>query len=399
MKKIVCLLVTILISSALWGCAETVAEREIDWPESTYKATDFSESGVIMEMAFEIYGPEDLVVSHILINTGPEPVTFDDSFNLEYYMDGKWLRIPLLSEPEKGESYTLPGLQACKVYVNLSLFDGPLPEGRYRVVRVVGGALHQAEFILADSRIDAREMSFGHSPLISLPSDYDGIDAVDDGYYTIIEDGVFNQEALLFFADRVHLGVPAKLRTVMHAPDGAVLIRDIVYAPDFEGNDRFLVVYADSRRMAGTEWLVTESVYSNLSIAKIGNKHKVCLSNYVSHILDAPAGAPFELLSPNTSDNIDLVATVELRTEENVKALAHKFLIFGPDGESFAVIERGGNTFGYRFGGASETGIAPDSQGVTLKTIKWVSATQFNVFGQYSDGQSFQTTYELGTAN
>jgi len=396
MKTIVCLLVTILISSALWGCTGTPEEQAADWPESSLRATDFPETDVIMETAFEVYGPEDKVITHILINTGNDGVAFDESFILEFDSDGTWLEVPLREEAGKSEKFTLPGMQACTVYINLSLFKGPLPEGRYRIVRMVGGVLHQAEFMIASSRIDAREMTFGHAPLSSIPIEYDGIDAQGDGYYTIIEDGVFNQEALLFFADRVHLGVPAKLRTVMHENDGAVLIRDIIFAPDNDGIGRFFVILADSRKIVNAEWQVTERVYSNMSIVKVGNRHKVCLSNYVSHLQDAPAGAPFELLSPNTVDNIDLIATVELRTEENVKALPYMFLIFGPDSKTYAAIERGGKKFGFD---VSKMDMRPASQDVTLMTIKWISAAQIVVSGHHADGSLYQETYELGTAN
>jgi len=264
-------------------------------------------------------------------------------------------------------------------------------------VRKVGNALQKAEFAIAGVRIDAREMTFGHKPLSSLPADYDGIDAQNDGYYTILEDGVFNQEVVQFFCDRVHLGVPAKLRTVMHTAGGAVHVRDIIFAPDSDGNSRFFVILDDSRRTVDSEQLIIESVYSSLSVAKVGNKHKVCLSNYVSHIGDAPAGAPLELLSPDAADNIDLVATIELRTEENVLSLPHKFLVYGPDDESFVTIARGGKTFGYSTPGGAKTGIEPGQAGVTLTVIKWVDNTQLSLFGVTADGQIYQGTYEIET--
>jgi len=393
------LLVLFLLCGVLSACAGPQPDLPGNWPESGLAGADFSDAGVIMEMAYEVYGPENIVISHILINTGPEPVTFDDLFSLEFYHEDAWRVVPQVVETDENETYMLPGFQACKVYINLSLFPSPLPEGLYRVTRVVGGRVHSAEFKLADKRIDARIMGFGIAPLSSLSPEYDGIDAQKDGYYTIIEDGVFNHEALQFFCDRVYLSVPAKLRTVMHSPGGAVLIRDIVFAPDALGNDRFFVTldYSRGAGEGGTGSFLKEAVYSSLSVAKWGNKNKACLSNYVSHIDDAPPGAALELLSPDTADNIDLVATIELRTEEKVADRPYMFLVFGPDSESYAVIERGGETFGYKAGGNFLMGIEPDIAGITLTVIKWLDENELALFGITADGKVVQTSYQPGT--
>ena len=389
-------LLVLLLCGTLWGCAQQdPAEQEINWAVSPHNNENFAETGVIMEMAFEVYGSDDPSVSYILINTTLDPVTFDDEFSLEHNLDGAWLTVPFISESNQNETYTLPGLQACKIDVNLSLFKAPLPEGSYRIVRKVNGSLHMAEFALAGQRIDARDMTFGHAPLSSLPADYDGHDAQNDGYHTILEDGVYNQEAVQFFADRVHLGVPAKLRTVMHTNEGAVLVRDIIFAPDPDWHGRFIVILDDSRRAIDSEQLLTERIYSNMSIAQVGNKRKVCLSNYVSHIKDAPAGAPFELISPDAADNIDLVATVELRVEELSASQPYMFLIYGPDGESFATITRGGMTFGYKSGDVYNADMQPAQTGITLTAIKWMSETQLLLSGVMADGQLYQFNYDI----
>ena len=348
-----------------------------------------------MEMALEAYGPGDTIVSYVLINTGQDPVSFDEEFRLEHYSDGAWLTVPFISEIEPGDAYILPGMQASRIDVSLALFRAPLPEGIYRIVRMVGNSLLRADFTIAGERANVRDMLFGHVPISSLPNDYDGIDAQNDGYYTILEDGIYNQEVAQFFTDRVHLGVPAKLRTVWHTPGGAVLIRDIFFDPHADGHGRFIVVTCDSRRIGDSEQLLTEQVYSSLSIVKVGNKRKVCLSNYVSHITDAPAGAPYELLTPEASDNIDLVATVELRTEENALALPYKFLVYGPDGNSFASISRDGTTFSYKTPGAAGEDMKPEQAGVRLNLIKWSGPTQFSIYGVSADGQTWQHTYDI----
>jgi len=395
-----CLLVLFIFCGTLWGCSEREpAAQAIDWPESPYSNSNFAETDIIMEMALEVYGSEDNEIAYILINTGMDPVSFTGEFSLEFNNDGLWLSVPFAAETDLSEIYTLPGMQACKIELPLSFFRDPLPEGLYRIVRNVGRDLKTAGFTIEERRMDIHDMTFGHTPLSSLPADYDGHDAQNDGYYTIIEDGVYNQEAVQIFADRAHLGVPAKLRTVMHTAEGAVLIRDIIFAPgpDSDSPGRFIVVLDDSRRTTDSEQLLTERVYSNLSIAQVGNKRKVCLSNYVSHILDAPPGAPLELISPNAADNIDLVATVELRVEELVSSLPYMFIVYGPDGKSFATTSRGGKTFGYQYGDIAMTDIRPDQSGLTLTVIKWMSGTQFLLYGTMPDGKIYEFTYEIET--
>jgi len=395
-KTIGILLVLFVFCGALWGCGGSDAASQTDsWPKSPHADSDFSEGCVIMETALEAYGPGDTVISYVIINTGSDPVSFDDEFRLEYYLDGTWLTVPFINEVEPGDAYILPGMQASRIDVSLALFRAPLPEGLYRIVRMVGNSLVAADFAIAGERSNVRDMLFGHVPLSTIPEDYDAIDAQNDGYYTILEDGVYNQEVLQFFTDRVHLGVPAKLRTVWHTPGGAVLVRDVIYDPHPDGHGRFIVILCDSRRIGGDTQLLTEQVYSSLSIVKVGNKRKVCLSNYVSHITDAPAGAPYELMTPDASDNIDLVATMELRVEENALTLPYKFLIYGPDGSSYASISKDGTSFSYKTRNAEGADIKPDQSGVTIKVIKWTGSEQLSLFGAAANGQSWQYTYDI----
>jgi len=319
-KTIGALIVLFLFCGALWGCAAPHEDTGIDWPESPYQNEDFSASGVLMETAYEAYGPDDKVVSYILINTTAIPVVFDDDFSLEYSEDGVWLTAPVISDEGQKGTYTLQGHEMCRINILLSLLDADLPEGQYRIVRKAGGALYKAEFRIADKRSDVREMDFGYEPLSSLPVNYDGIDAQKDGCYTIVEDGVFNRDAVQFFTDRVYLDIPAKLRTVMLTDEGDVLVRDIIFDPDpEEGTGRFLVVFMipeNSNTAQNPGLSLTEHPYDYLSIAVIDDRSKACLSDYVSYADEAPEGAPLELLSPGVPDNIDLIATLELRTEE-----------------------------------------------------------------------------------
>jgi len=72
------------------------------------------------------------------------------------------------------------------------------------------------------------------------------------------------------------------------------------------------MVTTDTTR-APSALAIPDAEYSFMSIIKVDNKKKVCLSDYRNYETEAPEGAPYELLSPAAPDNIDLVATVEMR--------------------------------------------------------------------------------------
>ena len=413
-----CLLIS--AGSFLRGCGNEEPEGpagppqpEYDWVQSEFGSEIFPPPGVLMEMTYETYGIEDKVVSYILTNTTMAPISFNDAVSLEHYQDGEWLSIPLTPpEPEPGsgpgseaetgldeaselqdESHELQGMQMCRVDLDISLLGMPFPEGRYRVVAIVEDKPCAAEYSLASERIDAKRMDFGYEPLASLPDDFDAVDAVTEGYYTITEKGPVNPEVVQRFADKVSLKAPAKLRTVLPAEDGGIIIRDIVFDLSPDGNGRFFVTVDSSRTSGGLT--DTEEVYSFMSIARVGNKNKVCLSNYVSYSDYAPIGSALELISPEAPDNIDLVATVGLRTENNMVDLPYSFLAFGPDNISFVTISRGGDSFSVKSGDIDKTDIPPGEEGVVLTGARFLSETQISLSGFKGEDQSYQMLYEL----
>ena len=394
-KNIILFAILTAFCLLLIGCTETSEPDPVEeaWPASTHSDSSFSRSGFLMEMAFEVYSTDDESVSYTITNKTMESVTFDDDFTLEFFNDGNWTIVPFAAELSKGKANTLPGLQMCLVEVDLGFFGPDLPVGSYRIVRMIGDVLSKSEFGIAETRINVRDMNFGFEPLSSLPPEYDATDAQNDGAYVLMEDGPKNQDVVQMFADKVSLDVPAKLRTVLLAEDGGTLIRDIIFEPLFNGNGRYSVITDASRSTVIID--ETEDTYSFLSIADIENKKKVCLSNYVSYSTYAPEGAPLELISPTSPDNIDLVATVEMRTEEKLSILPDKFLVFRQGDLSFATISRSGNTFGY-FIGTNETYNVPTPDNfANLDDIKWMSDTQLLLSGTTADGGIYESTHKI----
>ena len=404
-KNVFLLVILTVFSLALIGCAETAPQPEEETSTaSPYSDSAFSQSGILMETAFEVYSVEDKTVSYTIANKMMEPVTFDNDFSLEFYDDTAWTVVPFVTEISEGDGNTLPGLQMCLVEVDLSLFSSELPIGDYRIVRMIGDELVKAEFGISDSRISVSDMSFGFEPLSSLAPDYDTADAEKDGVYVLMEGNPKNQDVVQRFVDRVSLSVPAKLRTIILSEEGGTLIRDITFDPLSDQQGQYSVVTDASRATVHadeTEALApdeSETTYSFLSIALVENKKKVCLSNYVSYSTYAPEGAPLELISHNSPENVDLVATVEMRTEETLGTNANMFLIFGPDGHSYATISKTGNTFGY-YVGAGEINDVPVPEGfASLDEIKWTSATRLMFLGTNADGESHEATFEIEQA-
>ena len=397
MKNTFLVALLVVLCSALIGCTKESEEPpqavEDAWASSSYSDSSFAPSYALMEMAFEAYGTNDTSVSYTITNTKMDSIVFDGDFSLEFNRDGTWVTVPFVAELEKGEPDTLPGLQMCLVEVDMALFGPDLPIGKYRIVRTIGEDLLKAEFMISETRIAVKDMSFGFEPLTSLSPDYDATDAENDGCYVLMEDGPMNLDVIQRFADKIYLGVPAKLRTAMLAEDGGTLIRDIIFEPLSDGYGRYSVITDASRTTVNID--TAEDTYSFFSVAEVGNKKKVCLSNYASYSLYAPVGAPLELISPDSPDNIDLIATTELRIEESQEASLNKFLVFGPNELSYATISRSGNTFGYLINGEEKIDIPAGDSGSKLDDIQWMSDKQLLLTGTNAGGESFQITYEI----
>ena len=389
----------IAFAGLLCGCAAAGPPPGpgADWAVSALPDEIPPSNNVLMEMAYDTYGIADNTFSYTLTNTSMDSVSFDGAFNLEYSSDGKWLVVPFNADFTASGAKDLPSMQMCRVDIDTSMFDGALPLGDYRVIQTADDETLAAKFTLSDQRADARDMDFGYEPLSSLPADYDDLLAESDGCYTIADNSVTNPNTLQRFADKVSLGVPAKLRTVIMLSDnGGASVRDIVFAPLPDGSSRFFVDYDNSRIQGSPS--APEQIYSYLSTAMDGNKKKLCLSNYVSYSDSAPAGAAMEIITPNVSDNIDLVATVAQRAEESASALPYSCLFYGIDGVSYAAIERSGDTLDISSGDSLKTYSFPENSGVTLNGVKWLSDTVLSLTGVMSDGLPYQTTYDLDAA-
>ena len=385
-----------LLCSSLWACgteADSQPQPEYDWTQSEFEDEIPAPAGVLMEMAYEAYGVGDEIISYVLSNTTTSPVLFSDAFSLESFQDGEWLAILLNPELGPDDTLELQGMQMCRVDLDISQLGMPFPEGLYRIIIMVEDLPCAAEYTLSEERIDARQMHFGYEPLDSLPPEFDIFDAENEGYYTITENGSVNADSVQRFADKVSLNVPAKLRTAILLEDGGTLIRDIVFDLSPDGYGRFYVTVDSSR--ASSELARSDQVYSFMSLATVGNKKKVCLSNYVSYDDYAPIGAALELISPETPDNIDLVATVGLRTENNMVALEFGFLAFGADDVSFVTIARGGETFSVKTVDLAGTDISPADTGVKLTGAVLMSSSQVLLYGVMADEESYEALYNL----
>ena len=257
----------------------------------------------------------------------------------------------------------------------------------------------------------------------------DGGDATeeDDGEEDgdAVKTSPFNRDILQQFMDKAWLGVPAKLRTFILPEEGEPQIRDIVFSPSPEGYGRYFVAYKDASADGDTEGTDaadaaetpdgtddTENpdapeipadqeaavgpgpIYSFLSVAWVGGVSKICLSNYVSHKDGATEEAPLELVSPETRDDPDMVATTEYRMEESLSALPHFYLAFAADGVSWVSIIQGGGSFSYKCGDVQKASISPGNVSVKFTGAAWISPTRFSLEGDTADGQSYSAVYD-----
>ncbi len=97
-----------------------------------------------------------------------------------------------------------------------------------------------------------------------LPNDYTIEESVKEGYYTITENGIKNEESYQNFLDKIEKKEEATFRLVKNNEDGILIVIDLKRLED----GRFKVTFDDTRDPNNKDGAIMAYVYNNLGIYK-----------------------------------------------------------------------------------------------------------------------------------
>lgn len=133
MKKIVTVLLVVLMLCSLCGCGKKGFDVK-DLEPSAFEGVEFSQL-VQMYIKQRTVTDETGELAIALENSSDIDYTFDALTVLEVSIDGKWYRVPALSEAITMELYTLPAGSTEQAMFYIAGAYDTLPEGDYRIVK------------------------------------------------------------------------------------------------------------------------------------------------------------------------------------------------------------------------------------------------------------------------
>ena len=240
MKRLTAMILSILL---LVGCSAQEREQEAEKKEETKQeqvapqtsaseTTESEENSLLrMEMEHDVYDPSLKSFTYFIHNDSEEPVEFGAAYAIEQWKDGKWQGL------KQKDNVAFPAILywvqsggAMALKCGFSGYKGTQRDGRYRLVKEVGGEILYAEFELGESPYSA-ETPYGFGLLEDLPKEYSAEVAAETDVVFSAE-GIRNIEAVEAFLNKTGLGVDGQLRTVQDYGEGAPLVTDIIYEKD-----------------------------------------------------------------------------------------------------------------------------------------------------------------------
>jgi len=243
---------------------------------------------VRMETQFPVYRKDAEQIQVILYNDSEEVISFGSEWAVEVLQDETWHRLPF----RENTVWTslLYGIQpggSSAFSVHVSVLETSLKEGRYRVVKEIGGTPVSAEFEVGESHVGA-DSPYGYVPLEKLPAGYTAEDAAADGAAVLQPDGTLaGEERLRTFFEEYFLGMDTQIRLGALTDEGELVLTDIL-AEKKLGAYR-ISCRRDSTRANGTP--ITESYYSTIRSTEDG---LVLSSALLDGIEDSAPAAVYE---------------------------------------------------------------------------------------------------------
>ncbi len=220
---------------------------------------------VILETQYPVYAPDVEKIGVTICNYTGKPIEYGAEWSLERQGAAGWVTLPFRENVGWiSLAYGLGVGASSSFTVNTGILDKPLTEGRYRIIKEIGGAAYAAEFWIGDAEITAAS-PHGYAPLDMLPADYTAAQAEADG--VIFVDGAAAIDR--FFA---HLGVGLDAQLRLGQDDGGLILTDIL-AEQVNGSLR--IKYTVDATRSGGE--LRETYYSYF----VTDGVQIALSNWV----------------------------------------------------------------------------------------------------------------------
>lgn len=136
----------LIMLAALWGggCGQREGSSLEEAPEQTIAA---EQNGITMETAQAHYPPDVEEIGLVIQNSSSEEMFYGKHFTLEKYEEDVWRIVPF---PEGAAfieiALIVPPGEKAEEAVSMSLFNQPLEEGTYRIVKQIGDVTLAAPF-------------------------------------------------------------------------------------------------------------------------------------------------------------------------------------------------------------------------------------------------------------
>ncbi|MBQ3125841.1 MAG: hypothetical protein IJC15_02115 [Clostridia bacterium] len=331
---------------------------------------------VILETQYPIYAPDAEQISVTIRNYTDSPIEYGAEWSLEMKRGGGWVTLPFKENVGWiGLAYGLGVGASSSFRVNTSILARPLTEGRYRIIKEIGGVAYAGEFSVGDSTITA-EAPHGYLPLGALPADYSAADAEADG--VIFADGAAAVDR--FFAQ---LGVGHDVQLRLGQDAGGLVLTDILVE---EINGARRIRYSvDYTRAGGGR---SETYYSYFVV----DNAQIALSNFVD-------GDEKQVVLSLPTVTETAIVTV-YRMQESAKEWSVNTAGFwSPDGMKLIMLRADSAEFGlsvcYPDGGSMGITLALDAKyGITaIKEVLWGADSETVMLAGNGDGGMILVPY------
>ena len=274
-------MIWVLLLLVLAGCLYACGRKQAD--PSPYSEDQFDQTGtIVLSIEHTQYDKSVTSFNYFVENNGEDPITFGAPYEIERYRNGVWESLPPAEDAAWNDiAYVVaPGEKWGNAF-SFFPYDYTVTDGRYRLIKEIGGKLYRAEFTIGASDITA-DSPYGYESLEKLPRTLDlstlECDLIVDAAGTITGG---SEERVEDFLEQVSLGTPAMLRMVCCTIEGNPILYDIIYE-----NNHFLLRRDATRDQPEGEAEIVQRRYSFL----VTDGENIYLSDYATLDQEAMGG-------------------------------------------------------------------------------------------------------------
>lgn len=344
---------------------------------------------VTLTLEHPVYSTNVRTIWFWVENHGTQEVTYGEPYTLEVWRDDAWHTIPFWNaETFTLISYRLEPGESRATSIRLGAFDHVFEEGRYRVVKDIGGD-RVGEFTLGPSDISLTTPA-GFGSLESLKPDYDRIAAHQDGVLVLSLDGRVSDSALVTqWLKKAAAGMPAMLRMMYFTVEGDPTVLDLHY--DLYGNGEWTCRIDDSRDHWGNRAGITETLYGYL----VTDGEALYLSDCASYdLLDQYPDARTREILPAGSCSAAQLQLVQDQTQRRLDGNTTRCTVYSP-GAAWNASLAEGLEFAFGSAGSGEVQTLQVPDGVRLDGLWWLSGAQFLLRAETAGQSDYYAVFDV----